>query len=112
VRPVLQPPQGRFERRAVSRRRADLYIGRMSQLEPRQGGTTMKPNRIPTATRLLGLTPEQYTQRVEQAHREARRLRNEAMREFARALAARWQWLFAALCARLRRAAPAHAAEV
>lgn len=71
----------------------------------------MSTNHLPIETRLLGISPEQYTRRVEQAHREARRLRSEAMRDFARSIAAQAQRFLAALRPRLQRTVPARAVE-
>jgi hypothetical protein len=42
----------------------------------------------PVETRLLGLTPTQYHQTVDQAKREALRLRREAPREWASSVSA------------------------
>lgn len=56
-------------------------------------------NMIPTETRLLGLTPRQYTLLKERSKEEALRLHREAIAELADAIA---RWLRAALAAASR----------
>jgi hypothetical protein len=64
----------------------------------------MNAKPIPTETRLLGLTPEQYTHLMERARRDARRLRSEAMHELAHDAAAAVARLGAALQRRVHAA--------
>lgn len=63
---------------------------------------------MPTETRLLGLTPEQYTQLMEQAQRDAVRLRREAIAGLGLAVAAGVRAALAALRRRVARAPGAH----
>ena len=68
-------------------------------------------NPMPTETRLLGLTPRQYTLLMEQARLEARRLRREAMRDLAVAIGARLRGTAAARQHGLRQLAHARVAQ-
>jgi len=98
----LQRVQQRFDARAVSGAAPAAYIDFTAHTASDPEGPTMNRT-TPTEIRLLGLTPEQYTQLMEQARRDAVRLRREAIAGFGQAVAASARAALAALRRRVAR---------
>jgi hypothetical protein len=103
----LQCVQQRFDARAVSGSAPAAYSDFTAHTAAAPEGPTMNRT-MPTEIRLLGLTPEQYTQLMEQAQRDAVRLRGEAIAGFGLAIASGARAALAALRRRLARAPGTH----